>query len=63
MVTEIDTVECIVCHKQHFTTPVAREDGTYRAKDWPYYNDLYNGVYGPICKGEHDALMAPKKVH
>ena len=60
MVTSIDTVECVICHKTHLETPPKRESGDFDARDWGYYRERWNGVYSVICKKTHDDLVAPK---
>lgn len=60
MVTQVETVECVICHKTHLETPPPREHNEFDARDWGYYRDNWEGVYSVICKKEHDALVAPK---
>lgn len=68
MVATVETVECVVCHKTHLTTPPQKmtlnKDGVmvmgYDSRDWGYYRDMYKGVYSVICKETHDAELAPK---
>ena len=60
MVTSIDTVECVICHKTHLETPPQRESGDYDARDWGYYRDNWKGQYSVICEKTHDDLVAPK---
>ena len=68
MVSVVETVECVICHKTHLETPPEREgvdlDGKRVMGVWPkdftYYREFHEGVYAVVCKKEHDAVLAPK---
>ena len=69
MVSTVETVECVICHKTHLELPPAR-DGVLNkegatvfgrdARDWTYYREWYQNAYVVVCKKEHDAMLAPK---
>lgn len=68
MVSEVKTVECVICHKTHLEVPAEKQtlnkDGVmvlgFNSRNWGYYRDFYKGAYSVICKLAHDRVLAPK---